>query len=91
VSAAPLALSTCAEQILGLAPGDLAQIAPGPPLARLSEALARRNLGLVRVGDAETFAWPGHWIGVVEQAGSRDRPLDHDDSGVVAHLLPSPR
>jgi MOSC domain len=59
-----------AEQILGLTAGELAVHSSGSPVSRLGEALADRNLGLVRVAEPQRFGWAGHWIGVIEHEGS---------------------
>ena len=54
--------------------------------------LAERNLGLVPIADASTFAWPGHWLARVRSAGddhaavmfgSPSGPL-HDPSSALA-------
>ncbi|HET7044165.1 MAG TPA: MOSC domain-containing protein [Gaiellaceae bacterium] len=43
--------------------------------------LAERNLGLVPIADAATFAWPGHWLARVRVAG--------EDHAVVMYGSPS--
>ena len=40
-------------------------------LGVLRQWLARTDYGLVSIANPETFAWPGHWIGIVE---SPDKP-----------------
>jgi MOSC domain-containing protein YiiM len=54
------------ERTLGLPPGSFPGLSDGRAVASLGERLATRNLGLVRVADPASFAWPGHWIAVVE-------------------------
>jgi hypothetical protein len=63
-------------------------------VAGLGEHLATWNLGLVRVADPATFAWPGHWIAVVEAPdgarhgvvffGVPSGPLEDRDAAVAA-------
>jgi hypothetical protein len=57
-------LRGCLEEILSVSP-------PAPePDAMLfyKQWLAERNLGLVPIADAATFAWPGHWLARVRAA-----------------------
>jgi hypothetical protein len=42
------------------------------PVRFFGQWLAERNLGLVPIGNADSFAWPGQWI-----ASVRDRDRDH--------------
>jgi MOSC domain-containing protein YiiM len=59
-------LAECAERILGLGAGTFPELSDARALAGLGERLATWNLGLVRVADPAAFAWPGHWIAVVQ-------------------------
>lgn len=60
------ALSACVAEVLGVSP-EAVPLFEGPePLARLSEWLAGRRLGLVRAGDPERFGWPARWIAIRE-------------------------
>ena len=51
--------------VLGVSPHDV----PRDGDVALGQWLARQNLGLVPVESAETFAWPGHFLG--RRRGSR--------------------
>lgn len=52
---------------------DLPRAADGRDdwLGVLRQWLARTDYGLVSIASPETFAWPGHWIGIVESPDSR--------------------
>jgi MOSC domain-containing protein YiiM len=86
-------LAACVERILGEQPGTLAGLPADRAFAVLGERLATRNLGLARVADAARFAWPGHWIAVVETPGGTRRaalffgvpsgPLDAADAAIA--------
>ena len=62
-------------------------------VAGLGERLATLNLGLVRVAEPASFAWPGHWIAVVEAADRARRaavffgvpsgPLEERDAAIA--------
>ena len=62
-------------------------------MAGLGERLATWNLGLVRVADPASFAWPGHWIAVLEASGGARRavvffgvpsgPLEERDAAIA--------
>jgi hypothetical protein len=70
-------LRDCLEVVLGSAP-------PSPEFDALvfyKQWLAERNLGLVPIADAATFAWPGQWLARV-----RARDGDH---AVVMYGSPS--
>lgn len=57
-------LRNCLEQILGVRP-------PRPEFDALlffRQWLGERNLGLVPIADAATFAWPGKWLARVSSA-----------------------
>jgi hypothetical protein len=58
-------LAACAERILGERPGTFAGASDDRAVAGLGERLAARNLGLVRVADPASFAWPGDWIAIL--------------------------
>src|SRR6185503_17250443 len=58
-------LRTCIAELLG-APVPAPE---GEPLLFFKQWLAERNLGLVPVADAETFAWPGQWLARVRARG----------------------
>jgi MOSC domain-containing protein YiiM len=58
-------LAECVAYVLGISPHDI----PRDGDVALGQWLARRNLGLVPVESAETFAWPGHFLG--RRRGSR--------------------
>jgi hypothetical protein len=86
-------LAECTERILGLPAGAFPELSDRRAVAGLGERLATLNLGLVRVADPAAFAWPGHWIAVVEASdGSRraavffgvpSGPLDERDAGIA--------
>jgi MOSC domain-containing protein YiiM len=59
-------LAECTQRILGLPAGAFPGLSDGRAVAGLGERLAAWNLGLVRVADPDSFAWPGDWIGVIE-------------------------
>ena len=65
-------LARIAAGISGLPIGQLDE---GRELASLGERLAIANLGLVRVADPEKFAWPGHWLAIVETAAGDREPV----------------
>jgi hypothetical protein len=81
-------LRGCLEEILSVRP-------PAPELDAVlfyRQWLAERNLGLVPIADAATFAWPGSWVARVRAAdgdhavvmfGSPSGPL-LDTAGAVA-------
>jgi MOSC domain-containing protein YiiM len=68
-------------------------LSDGRAVAGLGERLATWNLGLIRVADPAAFAWPGHWIAVLEAAGGARRavvffgvpsgPLEDRDAAVA--------
>jgi MOSC domain-containing protein YiiM len=59
-------LAECTERILGLPASTFPELSDGRAVAGLGERLATWNLGLVRVAEPASFAWPGHWIAVLE-------------------------
>jgi MOSC domain-containing protein YiiM len=92
--AVPSELAECAERILGLAAGTFPHRSDERAVARLGERLATTNLGLVRVADPSSFAWPGHWIAVIEAPdgvrravvffGVPSGPLEDGDAAIAA-------
>jgi MOSC domain-containing protein YiiM len=86
-------LAECAERILGLAAGAFPGLSDRRAVAGLGERLAGWNLGLIRVADPAAFAWPGHWIAVIEAPGGARRavvffgvpsgPLEDRDASVA--------
>ena len=87
-------VSSSIERILELEPGTLRGITEQRAVADAGEWLSGRNLGLVPVADATTFAWAGHWLGVVERTdasrsalvmfGSPSGPLEPADDAIFA-------
>jgi MOSC domain-containing protein YiiM len=87
-------LAECTERILGLAAGAFPGLSDGRAVAGLGERLAAWNLGLVRIADPAAFAWPGHWIAVIEAPDGARRavvffgvpsgPLDDRDAALAA-------
>lgn len=68
-------LRSCLSFILG------AEVPDGDDLRFYGQWLAERNLGLVPIDDAATFAWPGYWIGQIDgravlMYGSPSGPAD---------------
>ncbi len=57
------------QECLGLILGAEAPSPEHDSLVFFRQWLAERNLGLVPVADARGFAWPGHWIARVRNAG----------------------
>jgi hypothetical protein len=78
----PYSLAESVARILSLAPDALSGLTQARALGELGERLASLNLGLVPVADAATFAWAGHWIGVVELP-------DGESTAVVLFGVPS--
>jgi hypothetical protein len=81
-------LRDCLEVVLGTRP----PAADYEPVRFFGQWLAERNLGLVPIADAATFAWPGHWLARVRTGpddhavvmfGSPSGPL-HDPAGALA-------
>jgi hypothetical protein len=68
-------LAECTERILGLPEAAFRELSDGRAVAGLGERLATWNLGLVRVADPASFAWPGHWIAVLEAPGGARRAV----------------
>lgn len=60
-------------ELTGHTKTDLPSVADGGEdwLGVLRQWLARTDYGLVSIASPETFAWPGHWIGIVESPDSR--------------------
>jgi len=87
-------VSSSIERILELEPGTLRGITEQRAVADAGEWLSGRNLGLVPVAEATTFAWAGHWLGVVERTdasrsalvmfGSPSGPLEPADDAIFA-------
>jgi hypothetical protein len=72
-------LRTCLSEMLrGPVPEAAAE---NDPVRFFAQWLAERNLGLVPIRDAGTFAWPGQWIAVVRNGG--------DEHAVVMFGSPS--
>jgi hypothetical protein len=65
------AFAACLATILELALEDVPKLAPDEDVAgwRTTRWLGGFGLGLVPVAGAESFAWPGPWIGLVRPAG----------------------
>lgn len=59
--------------LTGHAPAELPPAAASGDdwLAVLRQWLAGRNCGLVSIANPQTFSWPGHWIGIVHDAGGQ--------------------
>jgi MOSC domain-containing protein YiiM len=82
------------ERILDLPPRSLDDVSETRTVADLGERLSGRNLGLVRVVDATTFSWPGHWVGIVGRDGGErtaivmfgvpSGPLEDADAAVLS-------
>lgn len=85
------ALASIVERIAGVSVGELDE---ARALAQVGERLAAVNLGVLRVTDPAAFAWPGHWIAIIEtSAGERvpvamfgvpSGPLDDADAAILA-------
>jgi hypothetical protein len=60
----------CLREILGTLPPS----PEGDALLFFKQWLAERNLGLVPIDDAATFAWPGRWLACV-RAADRDHAV----------------
>jgi hypothetical protein len=88
-AAAVNGLRECIAEILGGAHGALPE-ATGDELTFWRQWLAQRNLGLVPVAAADSFAWPGYWFAVVEgeavlMYGSPSGPVRPEDpAGPIA-------
>jgi len=68
--------SRCLAVALDLEPGELPTRDGDDANVFWRQWLAGRNLGLVPIDDAATFAWPGYWIAAFEgRDGSRDAVL----------------
>jgi MOSC domain-containing protein YiiM len=65
-------LASVVERITGL---ELGALDESRFMAHLGERLAQVNLGIVRIADADRFAWPGHWIAIVETPDGDRSPL----------------
>jgi hypothetical protein len=62
-------LRACLGEVLGAA---VPEIGDGDdPIRFLSQWLAERNLGLVPIADAGSFAWAGQWIAAVRDGDAR--------------------
>jgi len=75
-------LRACLAFILG------ADVPEGDGVHFYGQWLAERNLGLVPIGDVATFAWPGYWIGRIDERavlmyGSPSGPVDPALAGRV--------
>lgn len=60
------ALGACVADVLGAPPETVPPFEGPEPLARLSEWLTGRRIGLVRARDPERFGWPARWIAIRE-------------------------
>jgi hypothetical protein len=58
-------LRDCLGELLGSPVPD----AGDEPILFFRQWLAERNLGLVPIADAASFAWPGRWIAIVDGSG----------------------
>lgn len=70
VSSFEMELRECLEEVLSVRP-------PSPEFDAMhffGQWLAERNLGLVPIADADSFAWPGRWIARV-RAGDGDHAV----------------
>ena len=76
-------LRECLEAILRISVPP----AEGEPLVFFRGWLAGRNLGLVPIDDAASFAWPGYWIA---RAGDEAVLMYGSPSGPVDRALPAP-
>jgi hypothetical protein len=63
-------LRDCLREILGTAPPR----AENDPLLFFKQWLAERNLGLVPIDNAASFAWPGRWLACI-RATDRDHAV----------------
>jgi hypothetical protein len=75
-------LRACLASVLGF------DVPEGEGLQFYGQWLAERNLGLVPIDDAASFAWPGYWIGrigdrAVLMYGSPSGPVDPALAGQV--------
>jgi hypothetical protein len=75
-------LRSCLASILGT------DVPDGDDERFYGQWLAERNLGLVPIDDAATFAWPGFWIGRIDgrgvlMYGSPSGPVDPSLAGCV--------
>lgn len=59
-------------------------------LAVLRQWLATRDCGLVAIASPGTFAWPGHWIGIVDSPDSRGEPVGVLMFGSPSAVIASP-
>lgn len=59
-------------------------------LGVLRQWLARAHYGLVSIASPETFAWPGHWIGIVESPAGRDESVGLLLFGSPSAVIASP-
>lgn len=63
-------LRDCVSEIVGAAvPAPPADVED--PERFFQQWLAERNLGLVPIDDASSFAWPGRWVGLIRDADRR--------------------
>jgi hypothetical protein len=76
-------LRECLQAILG----EDVPAAEGDPVAFFRQWLAERNLGLVPIANADSFAWPGYWIA---HAGEQAVLMYGSPSGPVDGPLTSP-
>jgi hypothetical protein len=63
-------LRDCVHELLGTLPPQ----SEGDALSFFKQWLAERNLGLVPIDDAASFAWPGRWLARV-RAADGDHPV----------------
>jgi MOSC domain-containing protein len=77
--------AACLATILELPLGAVPRLPPGEDVAgwRVSRWLGGLGLGLVSVGDATSFSWPGPWIGCVVPSGGGEH------RAVVMYGVPS--
>lgn len=68
----------------------VASVAGEDWLGVLRQWLARKDCGLVSIASPATFAWPGHWIGIVDSPDGRGDPLGVLLFGSPSAVIASP-
>jgi hypothetical protein len=67
-------LRECLGELLGARVPEVADDS-GDPITFYRQWLGERNLGLVPIAGAESFAWPGQWLAIVDGADGRHAVL----------------